>query len=47
MSYGIPLELVGVRIELPTNQPIVLLREVGGDRLLLSVIDPLHFAFQE
>ncbi len=28
------MELVGVRIELPTNQPIVLLREVGGPRYL-------------
>ena len=34
MSGHIPLELVGVRIELPTNQPIVLLREVGGTRYL-------------
>jgi len=34
VSYGIPLELVGVRIELPTNQPIVLLRETGGVRYL-------------
>ncbi len=31
---GIPVELVGVRIELPTNQPIVLLREIGGVRFL-------------
>ncbi|HEX9977769.1 MAG: bifunctional nuclease family protein [Actinomycetota bacterium] len=31
---SIPLELVGVRIELPTNTPIVLLREVGGSRFL-------------
>lgn len=28
------MELVGVRIELPTNQPIVLLRESGGVRYL-------------
>ena len=28
------MELVGVRIELPTNQPIVLLREEGGVRYL-------------
>ncbi|NNJ47573.1 MAG: bifunctional nuclease family protein [Acidimicrobiia bacterium] len=28
------MELVGVRIELPTNQPIVLLREAGGLRYL-------------
>ncbi|MCJ7726371.1 MAG: bifunctional nuclease family protein [Acidimicrobiia bacterium] len=31
---AIPVELVGVRIELPTNQPIVLLKEVGGTRYL-------------
>ena len=30
----IPLELVGVRMELPNNQPIILLREQGGDRYL-------------
>jgi bifunctional DNase/RNase len=34
VTDGIPVELVGVRIELPTNQPIVLLREVGGSRYL-------------
>jgi hypothetical protein len=34
MSDGIPMELVGVRIELPSNQPIVLLREEGGTRYL-------------
>jgi len=33
-DQGIPVELVGVRIELPTNQPIVLLREVEGQRFL-------------
>jgi uncharacterized protein len=31
---SVPVELVGVRIELPTNTPIVLLREVGGERFL-------------
>jgi bifunctional DNase/RNase len=30
----IPLELVGVRVELPANQPIVLLREPGSGRYL-------------
>lgn len=30
----IPVELVGVRVELPTNTPIVLLRESGGNRHL-------------
>jgi len=33
-GQSIPVELVGVRIELPTNTPIVLLREVGGTRFL-------------
>jgi bifunctional DNase/RNase len=28
------LEVVGVRVEMPSNQPIVLLRERGGDRYL-------------
>jgi bifunctional DNase/RNase len=30
----IEMELTGVRVELPTNQPIVLLRERGGERYL-------------
>lgn len=34
MTDGIPMELVGVRIELPSNQPIVLLRESTGSRYL-------------
>jgi bifunctional DNase/RNase len=28
------LDVVGVRVEMPTNQPIVLLRETAGDRYL-------------
>lgn len=28
------VEVVGVRVEMPSNQPIVLLREIGGDRYL-------------
>lgn len=28
------LEVVGVRVELPNNQPVVLLRETGGERYL-------------
>ena len=28
------LDVVGVRVEMPSNQPIVLLRERGGDRYL-------------
>ncbi len=31
------MELVGVRVELPTNAPIVLLREKGGERRLLPI----------
>lgn len=30
----IKVEVVGVRIELPSNQPLVLLRETGGERHL-------------
>ncbi|HYU57028.1 MAG TPA: bifunctional nuclease domain-containing protein, partial [Actinomycetota bacterium] len=30
----IELSLVGVRVELPTNQPIVLLKEKEGERFL-------------
>ena len=31
MTDRVPLQLVGIRIELPTNTPILLLREQGGD----------------
>ena len=31
---SVPVELIGVRIELPSNTPIVLLRERGSDRYL-------------
>ncbi|MPZ51898.1 MAG: bifunctional nuclease family protein [Acidimicrobiia bacterium] len=31
---AVPVEIVGVRIELPSNQPIVLLKELGGIRYL-------------
>jgi len=33
----VEMELVGVRVELPTNTPIVLLREVTGDRRMLPI----------
>lgn len=36
----IPMEVVGVRVELPSNQPIVLLREEGGTRYLPIWIGP-------
>ena len=31
------MELVGVRVELPTNTPIALLRELEGDRRMLPI----------
>jgi bifunctional DNase/RNase len=34
------MALVGVRVEVPTNQPIVLLREEGGQRYLPIFIGP-------
>jgi hypothetical protein len=34
------LDVVGVRVEMPTNQPIVLLRETAGDRYLPIWIGP-------
>lgn len=34
MSDLVPMELVGVRIQLPANQPIILLREQSGNRYL-------------
>ena len=36
MSAGelLPVEVIGVRVEMPSNQPIVLVREIGGIRYL-------------
>lgn len=34
MSDVVPMDLIGVRIEYPTQQPIVLLREASGGRYL-------------
>lgn len=36
------MQLVGVRVELPTNQPIVLLRERTGERFLPIWIGPVE-----
>jgi len=38
----IEMQLVGVRVELPTNQPIVLLREREGERFLPIWIGPVE-----
>jgi bifunctional DNase/RNase len=36
------LEVVGVRVEMPTNQPIVLLKETQGERYLPIWIGPME-----
>ena len=36
------MEVVGVRVEMPTNQPIVLLKEVEGERYLPIWIGPVE-----
>jgi uncharacterized protein len=44
----IELSLVGVRVELPSNQPIVLLKEAGGDRYLpiwIGAVEATAIAF--
>ena len=33
-TSGVPMDLVGVRVEFPSNQPMVLLREAAGTRYL-------------
>jgi len=38
----VEMQLVGVRVELPTNQPIVLLRERTGERFLPIWIGPVE-----
>ncbi len=44
----VELSLVGVRVELPSNQPIVLLKETGGDRYLpiwIGAVEATAIAF--
>lgn len=44
----IELSLVGVRVELPSNQPIVLLKESGGERYLpiwIGAVEATAIAF--
>jgi bifunctional DNase/RNase len=46
----IELTVVGVRVELPTNQPIVLLKEVDGDRYLpiwIGAVEATAIAFAQ
>ncbi|MFM8774899.1 MAG: bifunctional nuclease family protein [Actinomycetota bacterium] len=45
-----PVEVVGVRVEMPSNQPIVLLRESGGDRYLpiwIGAVEATAIAFAQ
>jgi bifunctional DNase/RNase len=44
------LSVVGVRVELPSNQPIVLLREVEGDRYLpiwIGAVEATAIAYEQ
>lgn len=44
------LDVVGVRVEMPSNQPIVLLREAGGDRYLpiwIGAVEATAIAFAQ
>jgi bifunctional DNase/RNase len=48
----IPLELVGVRVEVPANTPMMLLREQGGSQRLLPIYigtpeaSAIHYALE-
>lgn len=44
------MDVVGVRVEMPSNQPIVLLREVSGDRYLpiwIGAVEATAIAFAQ
>ncbi|MCF8534676.1 MAG: bifunctional nuclease family protein [Candidatus Nanopelagicaceae bacterium] len=46
----IPMEVVGVRVEMPSNQPIILLREIGGMRYLpiwVGAVEATAIAFAQ
>lgn len=46
----IPVEVVGVRVEMPSNQPIVLLKEIEGQRFLpiwVGVVEASAIAFAQ
>ncbi|HYN75864.1 MAG TPA: bifunctional nuclease family protein [Candidatus Limnocylindria bacterium] len=45
-----PLDVVGVRVEMPSSQPIVLLREVGSERYLpiwIGAVEATAIAFAQ
>lgn len=44
------LDVIGVRVEMPSNQPIVLLREIGGTRYLpiwVGAVEATSIAFAQ
>jgi bifunctional DNase/RNase len=44
------MQVVGVRVELPNNQPILLLKETGGDRYLpiwIGAVEATAIAFEQ
>jgi bifunctional DNase/RNase len=50
MSTFIAMEVVGVRIEMPSNQPIVLLKEIDGSRFLpiwVGAVEATSIAFAQ
>ena len=52
MSFVVPLELIGVRVEMPANTPMVLLRESEGRHRLLPIYigspeaSAIHYALE-
>jgi bifunctional DNase/RNase len=49
MNYQ-ALDVIGVRVEMPSNQPIVLLREIGGTRYLpiwVGAVEATSIAFAQ
>jgi uncharacterized protein len=49
-SEMIPMEVIGVRVEMPSNQPIVLLREIDGTRFLpiwVGAVEATAIAFAQ
>lgn len=49
-SVMIPVEVVGVRVEMPSNQPIVLLKEIDGARFLpiwVGAVEATAIAFAQ
>ena len=46
----IPMEVIGVRVEMPSNQPIVLLKEIDGSRFLpiwVGAVEATAIAFAQ